>query len=85
MQPVQDLTVRGSRKPQQFQYSLEDADATELNDWSNRILAKLRTLPELRDVASDQQNGGLKADLVIDRDNRGALRHPAAEHRRHAV
>ena len=52
----------------QFQYSLEDADANELNDWSNRILAKLRTLPELRDVASDQQNGGLKADLVIDRD-----------------
>ncbi|MGC2696926.1 MAG: multidrug efflux RND transporter permease subunit [Candidatus Angelobacter sp.] len=68
MQPVQDLTVEDRVSRTQFQYSLEDADATELNDWSSRILAKLRTLPELRDVASDQQNGGLKADLVIDRD-----------------
>src|SRR5438270_1169908 len=68
MQPVQDLTVEDRVSRTQFQYSLEDADANELNDWSNRILAKLRTLPELRDVASDQQNGGVKADLVIDRD-----------------
>jgi multidrug efflux pump len=68
MQPVQDLTVEDRVSRTQFQYSLEDADATELNDWSKRILDKLRTLPELRDVASDQQNGGLKADLVIDRD-----------------
>jgi multidrug efflux pump len=68
MQPVQDLTVEDRVSRTQFQYSLEDADANELNDWSARILAKLRTLPELRDVASDQQNGGLKADLVIDRD-----------------
>jgi multidrug efflux pump len=68
MQPVQDLTVEDRVSRTQFQYSLEDADATELNDWAGRILAKLQTLPELRDVASDQQNGGLKADLVIDRD-----------------
>jgi multidrug efflux pump len=68
MQPVQDLTVEDRISRTQFQYSLEAADANELNDWSARILAKLRTLPELRDVASDQQNGGLKADLVIDRD-----------------
>ena len=68
MQPVQDLTVEDRISRTQFQYSLEAADANELNDWSSRILAKLRTLPELRDVASDQQNGGLKADLVIDRD-----------------
>jgi multidrug efflux pump len=68
MQPVQDLTVEDRVSRTQYQYSLEDADAAELNDWSSRILAKLRTLPELRDVASDQQNGGLKADLVIDRD-----------------
>ncbi len=58
MQPVQDLTVEDRVSRTQFQYSLEDADANELNDWSARILAKLRTLPELRDVASDQQNGG---------------------------
>ncbi|HEV7674761.1 MAG TPA: multidrug efflux RND transporter permease subunit [Candidatus Angelobacter sp.] len=68
MQPVQDLTVEDRVSRTQFQYSLEDADAIELNDWASRILTKLRTLPELRDVASDQQNGGLKADLVIDRD-----------------
>src|SRR5689334_11192985 len=68
MQPVQDLTVEDRVSRTQFQYSLEDADAGELNDWSKRILDKLRALPELRDVASDQQNGGLKADLVIDRD-----------------
>ena len=68
MQPVQDLTVEDRVSRTQFQYSLESADANELNDWSARILAKLRTLPELRDVASDQQNGGLRAELVIDRD-----------------
>ena len=68
MQPVQDLTVEDRVSRTQFQYSLEDADANELNDWSTRIVNKLMTLPELRDVASDQQNGGLKADLVIDRD-----------------
>ena len=68
LQPVQDLTVEDRVSRTQFQYSLEAADANDLNDWSARILAKLRTLPELRDVASDQQNGGLKADLVIDRD-----------------
>jgi multidrug efflux pump len=68
MQPVQDLTVEDRVSRTQFQYSLEDADANELNDWAGRILDKLQTLPELKDVASDQQNGGLKADLVIDRD-----------------
>src|SRR5215813_7707111 len=68
MQPVQDLTVEDRVSRTQFQYSLEDADAAELNDWSARIVSKLQTLPQLRDVASDQQNQGLKADLVIDRD-----------------
>jgi multidrug efflux pump len=68
MQAVQDLTVEDRVSRTQFQYSLEDTDATELNEWASRIVEKFRTLPELRDVASDQQNGGLKADLVIDRD-----------------
>ncbi|HZU33518.1 MAG TPA: efflux RND transporter permease subunit, partial [Candidatus Angelobacter sp.] len=68
MQAVQDLTVEDRVSRTQYQYSLEDTDANELNDWSGKILAKLRELPALRDVASDQQNGGLKADLVIDRD-----------------
>ncbi|HLZ00242.1 MAG TPA: multidrug efflux RND transporter permease subunit [Candidatus Angelobacter sp.] len=68
MQPVQDLTVEDRVSRTQFQYSLEDADAAELSDWATKIVDKLRTLPELRDVASDQQTGGLRADLVIDRD-----------------
>ncbi len=68
MQPVQDLTVEDRVSRTQFQYSLEAADANDLNDWAGRIVNKLHTLPQLRDVASDQQNGGLKADLVIDRD-----------------
>jgi len=68
MQPVQDLTVEDRVSRTQFQYSLEATDPNELNDWSAKIVNKLRTLPELRDVASDQQSGGLKAELVIDRD-----------------
>jgi multidrug efflux pump len=51
----------------QFQYSLEDPSVKELNEWVPRFLAKLQAEPELRDVASDQQNGGLQARLVIDR------------------
>jgi multidrug efflux pump len=73
MQPVQDLTVEDRISRTQFQYSLEDADTNELNDWAARILTRLRALPQLRDVASDQQNGGLKADLVIDRDTAAAF------------
>jgi len=52
----------------QFQYTLEDPDATELNKLSGQLVDKLRTLPELRDVASDQQNGGQQTEVVIDRD-----------------
>jgi multidrug efflux pump len=68
MQPVQDLTVEDRVSRTQYQYSLEDANAGELNDWAGRIVNRLQDLPELRDVASDQQNQGLRADLVIDRD-----------------
>ena len=68
MQAVQDLTVEDRISRTQFQYALEDANAAELNDWATKIVNKLRTLPQLRDVASDQQTGGLKADLVVDRD-----------------
>jgi multidrug efflux pump len=68
MQPVQDLTVEDRVSRTQFQYALEDANAVELNDWATRIVNRLGDLPELRDVASDQQTGGLRTDLVIDRD-----------------
>jgi multidrug efflux pump len=68
MQPVQDLTVEDRVSRTQYQYSMEDTDANELATWSQRLIEKLRKAPELRDVASDQQNGGLQAELVIDRD-----------------
>ncbi len=67
MQPVQDLTVEDRVSRTQFQYSLEDPDARELAQWAPHFLEKLRSLPELRDVASDQQNAGLEARLLLDR------------------
>jgi multidrug efflux pump len=73
MQPVQDLTVEDRVSRTQYQYSLEDADARELAEWTPRLLERLRALPELRDVASDQQGGGLRASLVIDRDTASRL------------
>ena len=68
MQPVQDLTIEDRVSRTQYQYSLEDADATELGLWTPRLMAKLRARSELRDVASDLQVSGLKETLVIDRD-----------------
>src|SRR5262249_17017289 len=68
MQPVQDLTVEDRVSRTQFQYSLEDPDPKELSLWAPRFVSKLQELPQLRDVASDDQNLGLQARLVIDRD-----------------
>ncbi len=67
LQPVQDLTVEDRVSRTQFQYSLEDPDARELALWAPRFVSKLQGLSELRDVASDQQNGGLEARLILDR------------------
>jgi multidrug efflux pump len=67
MQPVQDLTVEDRVSRTQYQYTLEDPDLNELNQWTAKLIDKLKQIPELRDVATDQQNGGLAAALVIDR------------------
>ena len=67
MQPVQNITVDDRVSRTQFQYTLEDPNLDELNTFAPRMLAKLQTLPELSDVASDQQVLGLKAKLVFDR------------------
>ena len=67
MQPVQNITVDDRVSRTQYQYTLEDPDANELNDWTNRFVAQLKQLPELEDVATDQQTGGLAVSLVIDR------------------
>ena len=68
MQPVQDITVEDRVSRTQFQYTLEDPSADELNTFAPKMLAELQKVPELRDVASDQQNEGLRAKLVIDRE-----------------
>ena len=67
MQAVQDLTVEDRVSRTQFQYSLEDPDPKELAEWTTRLVEKLQAVPDLRDVASDQQNLGLQANLVIAR------------------
>ena len=67
MQPVQDLTVEDRVSRTQYQYTLEDPDQRELNYWTARLMAKLKAIPELRDLATDQQTSGLAASLVIDR------------------
>ncbi len=67
MEPVQNITVDDRVSRTQYQYALEDPDANELNDWTNRFVARLKQLPELEDVATDQQLGGLAVSLVIDR------------------
>jgi multidrug efflux pump len=67
LQPVQDLTVENRVSRTQFQYSLEDPDEAELRAWAPKLLARLRALPELRDVATDQLDQGLQAMIRIDR------------------
>ncbi len=67
MQPVQDLSVEDRVSQTEYQYTLEDANADELNQQTARLVEKMKTLPELRDVATDQQTQGAAASLVIDR------------------
>jgi hydrophobe/amphiphile efflux-1 (HAE1) family protein len=68
MQSVQDIQIDNRQSRTQYQYTLEDADPTELGIWAPKLLAALGRQPELIDVASDQQSGGLQAALKIDRD-----------------
>ena len=67
MEPVQNITVDDRVSRTQYQYTLEDPDASELNLWTNRFVDKLKQLPELEDIATDQQPGGPAVNLVIDR------------------
>ncbi len=73
MQPVQDLTVEDRVSRTQFQYTLEDVDAKELNAQVPKFLDRLKKLPQLRDVASDNLSGGLLLNIVIDRDSAARL------------
>ena len=67
MQPVQDITVDDRVTRTQYQYTLEDPNFDELNEWSDKFVAELKKLPELEDVATDQQTGGRALHLNIDR------------------
>ncbi|MGZ3405161.1 MAG: efflux RND transporter permease subunit, partial [Polyangia bacterium] len=73
LQSVQDLQIDNRLSRTQYQYTVEDANAAELEEWAPKILAKLKTLPELADAASDQASGGLSLALTIDRDTAGRL------------
>ncbi len=68
LQAAQDVRVGGRPSRTQYQYTLQSADLADLNQWAPRILDKLRTLPELRDVASDQQTSGTTLTITVDRD-----------------
>jgi multidrug efflux pump len=67
MQPVQDITVDDRVSRTQYQYTLEDPDANELNLWANKLVDKMQHLSEIEDVATDQQTGGRAVSLAIDR------------------
>jgi multidrug efflux pump len=67
MEPVQDITVDDRVSRTQYQYTLEDPDSNELNLWTGRLVDQMKKLPQLADVATDQQTGGLAVSLVIDR------------------
>jgi multidrug efflux pump len=73
MQSAQDLTIGGRQSQAQYQYTLQGEDLNDLNEWSPRLLQKLRTLPQLRDVNTDQQDKGLEADVIVDRDTASRL------------
>ncbi len=73
MQPVQDLTVEDRISRTQYQYALDAPDKALLDIWVPRLLERMKTLPELRDVASDQQNNGIGLLVDIDRDTAGRL------------
>jgi multidrug efflux pump subunit AcrB len=68
LQAVQDLNVGGRLSRTQYQYTLQDADLDELDSWAPRLLERLKTLPQLKDVTSDQQAGSTQLSIVIDRD-----------------
>jgi multidrug efflux pump len=67
MQPVQNITVDDRISRTQYQYTLEDPDINELHQWTDKFVASMKKMPELEDLATDQQNGGLAVSLTIDR------------------
>ncbi|MFO0588411.1 MAG: multidrug efflux RND transporter permease subunit [Polyangiaceae bacterium] len=77
LQAAQDVRIGGRIARTQYQYVLQDADIDEMRTWAPKILDKLRTLPELKDVATDLQSAGLQLFVSIDRDTAARLDVPA--------
>ncbi len=73
MQAVQDVQIESRVSRTQYQYTLQDANEEELSEWSAKLLAKMREQPELTDVASDEQLGGLQVNVVVDREKASRL------------
>jgi multidrug efflux pump len=73
LRAYQDITVGGRISSSQYQYTLSSENLNDLQEWAPRVEAKMRKLPQLRDIASDQQTRGLQATLVIDRDTASRL------------
>jgi multidrug efflux pump len=68
LQVQQEFQIGGRGSDSQYQYTLSDENLNELNTWAPQLQARMRAMPELRDVSTDQQNQGLAVNLVIDRD-----------------
>ena len=73
LQVQQEFQIGGRGSDAQYQYTLWDENLSELNSWAPQLLARMRTMPQLRDVSTDQQDQGLQASLVIDRDTASRL------------
>ena len=73
LQAQQDIRVGGRSSNAQYQFTLETENLADLETWAPRMMDKLKTLPDLKDVSTDQQNRGLQAQLVIDRDTASRL------------
>ncbi len=73
LQAQQDIQVGGRGSDAQYQYTLSDENLNELNTWAPQLLARMRTMPQLRDASTDQQDQGLSETLVIDRDTASRL------------
>jgi hydrophobe/amphiphile efflux-1 (HAE1) family protein len=73
LQAIQDVRIGGRVSRTQYQYTLQAADLTELRQWAPKMLDKLKKMPELKDVATDQQTAGLQLSLALDRDTGARL------------
>jgi hydrophobe/amphiphile efflux-1 (HAE1) family protein len=73
LQATQDIQIGSRASDAQYQYTLSDENLNELNTWAPQLMDRMRKMPELRDVSSDQQNKGLAANLMIDRDSASRL------------